>query len=262
MKTARLVVLGVALAAGVGAAWMVGGQKEPPPPLAQAPAPIATDDVLVAAKDMGFGTLLADGDARWQPWPKNNIPVGIIRRSEAPAGLAEVKGSILRVNVSAGEPLRRERLAKAGAGGFLSAVLTPGMRAVAINIEPQGQNTAGGFILPNDHVDIIRTYRDEDAVKSGAADAFVSETILTNIRVLAIGQNVQEKNNQSVVVGSTATLETTQRQAEIITLAQRSGQLSLVLRSMADAGEQGIQSPQPQSLMIVRYGVPAQAGIR
>ncbi len=164
--------------------------------------------------------------------------------------------------MGAGDPLRRERLAKGSSGGFLSAVLTPGMRAVSINIDPQGQNTAGGFILPNDHVDIIRTYRDEDAAKAGVADAFVSETILSNIRVLAIGQNVQEKNNQSVVVGSTATLEMTQRQAEIVILAQRNGQLSLVLRSMADSGEQASQLKQPQSMTIVRYGIPAQAGTR
>ncbi len=259
MKVARFAVLGVALVAGLAAAYLASSSKPPeapPPP----PAPtVATDDVLVAARELTFGTVLTPADMRWQSWPKANVPEGVIRKSASPDAVNEVNNSMLRSNFSDGEPFRRERLVKGGNSNFMAAMLTPGMRAVSINIEASGNNTAGGFILPNDHVDVLHTIHDDATAKAGG-DGYVTEPILTNIRVLAIGQTVQEKNNERVVSGTSATLEVTPRQASILILAQRIGQLSLILRSMADSNNESETTGRPEQPVktIVKYGVALQ----
>jgi pilus assembly protein CpaB len=152
-------------------------------------------------------------------------------------------------------------LIRADGSGFMAAMLPAGKRAVAINIDTRGASSAGGFVLPNDFVDIIRTYRDEESSKALGMDVFSSETILSGIRVMAIGQNIQEKNGEKVVTGETATLELDARQAELITLAQKVGQLSLVLRSLADAGQKDTVKPEntDAGVLVVRFGVPKQA---
>jgi len=268
MKTARIVMLGVALAAGGAAAYLASGSKPPQAPqVVQAPPPVQSDEVLVAAKDLDFGASLNDGDMSWQAWPTNGAGKGIfIRKSENPNALADVKGSLVRGTFLTGEPLRRDRLVKGPTAGLMSTMLSSGMRAVAINIDSQGATSAGGFILPNDHVDVVRTYRDDEATKATGSDVVVTQTILNNVRVLAIGQNVQNKNGEAVVVGSNATLELDPKQAELIILAQRTGQLSLTLRAMVDANKSG-ENPPPDStdesaLTIVRFGVPAQSRVR
>jgi pilus assembly protein CpaB len=261
MKRARLAVLGVAILAGGGAAIMMSGGDPPPPVTVQAPAPkVNTTDVLVAAVDLPMGQTLKTSDLRWQPWPAEMAPNGAIKRSDAPGALEQTVGSIARSALLGGEPIRRERLIKADGSGFMSAILPSGMRALAISIDTRGATSAGGFILPNDRVDVLRTYRDDEASKSGGVDAVLSETILTNIRVLAIGQNVQERNGEKVVTGETATLELTPAQAETVILAQKTGQLSLALRSLADANQDTPREERAEhSLTIVRYGMSKQA---
>jgi pilus assembly protein CpaB len=150
------------------------------------------------------------------------------------------------------EPIRREKLIKTDGTGFLSAVLPAGKRAIAISTDSRGANTAGGFILPNDHVDVIRTYRDEGT--GSRSESYSSETILRNVRVLAIGQNVQERNGEKVVIGETATLEVDPGQVETVAQAQKTGSLSLALRSLKDVGE--VARPAEDGAMtLVRYGV-------
>lgn len=260
MKTARLVVIGVALVAGLGAAYLVTSTKEPPPArVVLAPQPVATDDVLVASRDIGFGAVVTDSDMRWQSWPRSQVPAGVITKSQRPDAFNDIKGSIVRSNFLAGEPLRPDRLVKGSGAGFMSAVLPAGTRAVAINIDEKGTTTAGGFILPNDRVDVIRTFHADDS----APGSFSSETILTNVRVLAIGQSIQEKAGERVVAGATATLELTPDQAERVILAQRTSQLSLSLRSMSDSADASAPpSQQPQSMTIVRFGNASQARVR
>ncbi len=260
MKTTRLLILGTALAAGVGAAVMVATSKPPQPGKpAIVRARVVNDDVLVAAKPLALGEVIQDGDLRWQSWPKANVPPNVIEKSKMPDALTDFKGAFVRNFLGAGEPIYPDRLIKAGTAGFMAAILPSGMRAVAINIDQQGSTTAGGFIHPGDHVDVIHAYRDEEAAKAGVADPMVSEILLRNVRVLAIGQNIQERNNERVVVGSNATLELTPQQAETIILAQRNGQLSLALRSMADSKVSATDLPQKRSEMtIVRYGIPVQ----
>lgn len=273
MNIARIAALGVTvLAGGVAFFLMSSGPKQSAPAVVEvvkAPPPLEMDGVLVATRDIGFGAVLNEPDMSWQEWPKGKVPVGLIRKSERPNAIADLKGAVMRGNFSANEPLRPEKIIKGQNAGFMSAMLSQGSRAVAINIDSQGATTAGGFILPNDRVDIIRTYRDEDAAKSGSGEVFASETILSNVRVLAIGQNVEErKNGEKVVVGSNATLELDARQAEMIVLAQRVGQLSLVLRAMVDSAKPGeggaTTNVEPgggadRSMTIVRFGVPSQS---
>ena len=241
MKIARLAVLGTALAAGLAAAILASESKQPT--IAAAPPPISTDGVLVAAKELNVGDVVEESGLRWVDWPTDHIPEGVIRKSASPAGIEELKGAFAQRIFAPGDLLRREGLDR---DPTFARKLASGKRAVAINIDAQGSSTAGGFILPNNRVDVVHIFQDEGAARNGVDNSFVSQTILTNIRVLAIGQNVQEKNGERVITGANATLELTPFQAETIVLAQRAGQLSLILRSMTDANAAAEPPPEPQ----------------
>ncbi len=268
MKPARLAVLGIALLAGSGAAYLMGGSTPPPPPppekVVQAPPP-PTTEVLVAAADEAMGQVLQAADLRWQTWPESALSPGYVNRKDHPKGLEETVGATVRSAFLAGEPIRAQKLVRPESG-FMAAILPAGMRAVAIVTDSRGTNSAGGFILPNDRVDVIRTYRDEAASKVAGVDVQQSETILRDIRVLAVGQLIQEKNGTNVVTGETATLALSPAQAETVTLAQKIGSLSLSLRSLADAGQTADptapppeEAPANPGLTIVRFGVPRQS---
>jgi pilus assembly protein CpaB len=263
MKPARLVVVGIALAAGGAAALLSGGSGEAPPVQAPVASPaIRTTDVLVAAVDVPIGARVTEKDLRWQAWPQDAVNALMVARGAG--DIPEFADSIARAPFLAGEPIRREKLIKGSGSGFLAAVLPSGKRALAINIDGRGASTAGGFVLPNDFVDVVRTYRDDEASKAAGSDVIVSETVLQSVKVLAIGQNIQERNGEKVVVGETATLELEPRQVETIALAQRVGQLTLALRSMADANKpvEPIKAGSDAALTVVRFGVAATAGKR
>ena len=256
MKQARLAVLGIAILAGGGAAYMMSGEEpSPPPPQAEAPPPATTTEILVAAADLPMGQMLKAEDLRWQPWPNDSLSPGYITRSATPKALEEAVGAVVRSAMLASEPIRSERLVKGGSR-FMSAILPAGMRAVAIVTDTRGSSSAGGFVLPNDYVDVLRTYREE-----GSGGEQISDTLLTNVRVLAVGQVVQQENGVNVVTGETATLALTPSQAETVTLAQKVGQLSLSLRSIQDSGGavEVVADAQPDApLTVVRFGVAKQ----
>jgi pilus assembly protein CpaB len=264
MKPAKLMVLGVAGVAAVSAVWLTSGLRAPQVVVKEA-APsqfIPMAEVLVAGAELSMGSVVTAEQLRWQGWPRSSLSEAMITKDSLPNGIEEIAGSVSRAPTMMGEPVRKERLIKGTNGGFMSAILPEGRRAVAINIVSSGAKTAGGFVLPNDRIDVIRTGRDDDAVRARQAETFIAETILQNIRVLAIGQNVQERNGEKVIVGETATLELDPKQAELITLAQRTGELSLVLRSLADAGK-STETPilrEEAGLTIVRYGVSQTVG--
>ncbi len=232
MKAARVVVLTVAIAAGGVAAMLAGRSEKPPEIKAEAPK-IETVDVLVAKADIPMGQTLSPAEVVWQAWPPSAATGDFIRKSNRPQAIENLSGMIARVPFVAGEPIREAKLVDAKGSGFMAAILPTGMRAVSTQISPE--TSAGGFILPNDHVDVILTRRDADKDKSGSGESRTSETVLTNIRVLAIDQNVEEKGGQKVVVGKTATLELSPGQAETLVLSQQIGTLSLALRSVTDA---------------------------
>jgi pilus assembly protein CpaB len=257
MKAARIIVLGVALAAGGAAAFLVSGGDEPKP---EAPAPVVqqfpTVDVLIARADIGMGTAVAAQDFTWQAWPEATTGDSYITRKAKPNAAEELVGAITRAPFTAGEPIREGKLIRAnGAAGYMAAILPSGMRAVSTEISPE--TGAGGFILPNDRVDVILSRRATDGARGGANAQPTSETILTNVRVLAIDQAVEEKNGQRVVVGKTATIELSPRQAEALAQSRQQGTLSLALRSLLDASK-----PEPEreergkgEINTVRFGI-------
>jgi pilus assembly protein CpaB len=238
MKAARILVLGIALAAGGAAAFLVGSGEEEKPP--EAPAPVAqqfpTVDVLIAKGDIGMGTAVSADDFQWQAWPAATTGDSYVTKKDKPNAVQELAGAITRAPFTAGEPIRESKLIRAnGAAGYMAAILPSGMRAVSTEISPE--TGAGGFILPNDRVDVILSKRPKEDSRNAGTQQPVSETILTNVRVLAIDQTVEEKNGQRVVVGKTATLEISPRQAETLTQARQLGTLSLALRSLLDASK-------------------------
>jgi pilus assembly protein CpaB len=221
--------------AAVAAGWLAKNMAYTPDLVAveqpsEAPV-LALEDVLVLGETLPMGSAI-DNQLRWQPWPADAVSEGFITRSAEPEALEALKGSIARVEIYSGEPLRRSKLIGQGQS-FMSSILPTGKRAVATQIA--ADTSAGGFILPNDYVDIIMTRR-ATAEGAGGPEGFTTETILQNIRILAIDQAIQEdEEGKRVRVGQTATLELTPQQAEIITVAQQmADRLTLALRPITE----------------------------
>ncbi|KIZ45147.1 MULTISPECIES: Flp pilus assembly protein CpaB [Rhodopseudomonas] len=256
MNTARIVVLTIAVGAGGVAAYLASGTGPAPAPSAPV-AQMPTVDVLVAKADIPLGQAVGPGEVQWQSWPASSTSSSFIRRSERPDATTQLIGSIARSPFIAGEPIREQKLVKANGSGFMAAILPTGMRAISTEISPE--TGAGGFILPNDRVDVILSKREKSPDQPGSTDTVNSEIILSNVRVLAIDQTVEEKNGQKVVVGKTATLELKPEQAEFLARARQSGTLSLALRSLADASAAESTSNEHRakrdSINVVRYGV-------
>jgi len=223
MNTARIVVLTIALIAGGLAAYLASGLGDKPPPPEQ--ITLQTVDVLVAKSDIGLGQTVTAEALQWQTWPAATASASFIRRNDRPDATTQVAGSIARQPFIAGEPIREPKLVKANGSGFMAAILPTGMRAVSTEIS--AETGAGGFILPNDRVDVMLSKREKDTVSS--------QVILANVRVLAIDQAPKEKEGQNAVLGKTATLELSPGDAEVLARARQSGTLSLALRSIADA---------------------------
>jgi pilus assembly protein CpaB len=194
---------------------------------------IRTVEILVAKADIAMGQVVSSHDIQWQVWPAEAASPNFVRRSDRADAIESLSGSIARTPFVVGEPIREAKLIKANGSGFMAALIPSGMRAISTEISPE--TGAGGFILPNDRVDVILSRRDREAEKAGSPETHTSETILTNVKVLAIDQTVGEKDGQKVVVGKTVTLELGPRQAEALALARQQGMLTLALRSLADA---------------------------
>jgi pilus assembly protein CpaB len=257
MNTARIVVLTIAVGAGGIAAYLASGSDNKPLPT-EPVVQLQTVDVLVAKTDIGLGQAVGADEMQWQTWPAATASKNFIRRNERPDATTQIIGSIARAPFIAGEPIREAKLVKADGSGFMAAILPTGMRAVSTEISPE--TGAGGFILPNDRVDVILSKRDKNADRTGGTDIVNSEIILTNIRVLAIDQAPKEKDGQNAVVGKTVTLELKPEQTETLARARQTGTLSLALRSIADLNAVETR-PEDQSakrsdnVNVVRYGV-------
>jgi pilus assembly protein CpaB len=256
MNTARIVVLTIAIGAGGIAAYLASGSDKPAEPAAPV-AQLPTVDVLIAKSDIGLGQTVKPEDLQWQTWPSATASNTFIRRTDKAEAIKEVAGSIARAPFIAGEPIREQKLVRADGSGFMAAILPTGMRAISTEISPE--TGAGGFILPNDRVDVILSKREKNPERN-APDIVSSEIILTNIRVLAIDQAPKEKDGTNALVGKTATLELKPEQSETLARARQSGTLSLALRSITDVN--AVENrPDDQanklgeSINVVRYGV-------
>jgi pilus assembly protein CpaB len=232
MKPARIIILAVAVVAaglaGVLAMRMTGGKTM----VQQAKEVIRkepTVNVLVSAENLPVGSRLNEKSVRWMEWPQGGIVEGFITQSARPQALTELQGAVVRLPMFAGEPVRAEKVADSS-NRIMSSILPSGKRAVATEISVA--TGAGGFVLPNDRVDVIM-------VRRGDGDRYLTENVLNNIRVLAIDQQIQEKEDGTkTVVGTTATLELTPEQAKVIVVAQQmADRLTLALRSVADVQE-------------------------
>ena len=256
MNRARIAVLAIALGAGGVAAYLVSGSDEKPAP-AQPVAQLPTIDVLVAKSEIALGQTLKADDMQWQTWPAATASSLFIRKNERPDATTQFTGSIARSPFIAGEPIREQKLVKADGSGFMAAILPSGMRAVSTEIS--AESGAGGFILPNDHVDVVLTVRLKDPLHPNLPEIVTSKVLLSNVRVLAIDQAPKEKDGQTTLVGKTVTLELKPEQVETLAASRQAGTLSLALRSIADINAVEVDSRIETSgtnINIVRFGVP------
>lgn len=253
MNATRIAILVAAGLAAIVAAFFVRNAMQPQviertvteAPVVEAPSV----RVLAARSDLAMGQRVAPGDLYWQPWPEEAVSSSYIRESADRDAVNRLAGSVVRASIARGEPITERRLVAPGASGFMAAVISPGMRAIAVPTSARAG--AGGFILPNDRVDLIVTTQ-------GERNAFSAQTLLENVRVLAIDQSFSE-DGSGAVVGSTATLEVTPRQAQVAAQAIAGGTLTLSLRSLSDAGEPsadtgGVDDGGQRVVRVFRYG--------
>lgn len=192
-------------------------------------------EVLVASKDLAIGRDVSSSDMKWQSWPENALfPGAIIREGEEAA--EDIVSGRLSQPVAEGQPLLRAYFVKESQGNFMAAVLAPGMRAVGVSVK--AETMAGGFIGPGDYVDVILTYtvriRDRENIQiMNTISEFASETLIENVRVLAVDQKSQ-RDEDKANVGRTVTLEVTSAQAEQLALASEMGDITLSMRSLGD----------------------------
>lgn len=262
MKPARILLLVIAIAAG-GLAAYFATRGEPPAPeqiVTSVEAPSAK--VLVATRTIGIGERLGPEDTAWQNWPESGVQPQYTTDSELPDAPEQLVGTVARFEIFRGEPILEAKLVRSNQG-YLSAVISKGMRGVSVPV--RADSASGGFVVPNDRVDVVLT--------RGTPNGEVSETILANVRVMAIGARLGEAGATGTVDDeedpetprsrrfaetTIATLELDPRQAEVIINARSIGTLSLVLRSVVDFGEPtelNRANGSGAAIRLIRYGV-------
>ena len=242
MKRGQLLGVAIAGVCGLGAFYGVLKLVNRPAKDVTQEVSVTMAQVLVAKTDIGLGQITGPENFRWQDWPQTALSPSYIQRSARPNAVADLTGAVARTPLLPGEPITSMKLVKAGDGGVLAAILPAGMRAISTRIKEE--TGAGKLILPNDHVDVLLTTR-----KRGD---HVAETLFRNVRVLAIGQLIEAKEGKKLAEGNTATLELSPQQAEELAGANARGEISLILRSIADmkGGDEMINT----QVKIMRYG--------
>jgi pilus assembly protein CpaB len=212
-----------------------------PASASSSPTPLSTRDVLVAARALPAGHVLADDDMQWQARPEGDLSRSSISRSGD--GADGLPGAIVREPIAAGEPITAERIVRLGARGFLAAALTPGRRAITVAIA--ASSPLNGLISPGDRVDVIAVAIADASAGQRKPKPTVGETLLRDVKLLAVDQRLdgQRPNGQpsdsqpsderpgDVAEPHTATLEVTPKQAEMIAAAADHFKLSLSLRN-------------------------------
>jgi pilus assembly protein CpaB len=272
MGPTRIIILLVAAVAAIGLALVVRGafsSKEPPPAVVAAPPPTPGKpmaQVLTARRDLAIGDRLTPADMGWTAWPVEALNPAFITDGAAPVAagaeptggakivksassaasavivgagpMTQFEGAIVREPMLTGEPIIQRKVVRGGDGGYLSVVLNPGRRAIAVPINVE--SGAGGFILPGDRVDVLQSREVTSPASAmtamAAKNTFVADTVLSNIRVLAIDQAIEAPKSAKSMVGATATLEVTPADAELLMRAKAQGTLFLSLRAYTDTG--------------------------
>lgn len=234
----RILILVAAAAAAFVAAMLVNGASNRAPDVIEVAEVIdeplvPTVQVLVAANDLELGYRIAPDDLVWQPWPEDGLSDAFIMDDIDPEAITSIAGAVVRMPIFQGEPVSNRKIVQPGDAGFMAAVITEGMRAAAVEISVE--TAAGGFILPNDRVDVILTYQIDVTEGEIITQRPTTKTILENVRVLAIDQTFREIEGEDIVIGTSATLELEPRHAELLSLAQEMGEVSLTLRSVTDS---------------------------
>lgn len=196
----------------------------------QAAAAKPAVQVLVAHNAIRTGQLIKPDDLQWQAWPQGNLPPSYI--VEGKRQITDFVGSVARTQFHIGAPIVESDIVMPGSRGFLAAVLRPGLRAVSV--PATATSAVSGFIYAGDHVDVLLTH----VLASPEGQHSATETILRNARVIAMDQKLDFAPGDKPDIAKTATLELTAKQAEIITLAVKMGDLSLTLRSLQDLGDE------------------------
>ena len=228
MNTKRIIVLCVAGVMAIVAALLARGMMGGGTPKVEAKiAPqMPMSDVLVASGNFQPGQALSAEMVRWQKWPASSVDTSFITRNSV-GGIGDVvKGTVVRLPLMSGQPITNTAIVHGDATGYMAATLNPGMRAVSIAISTD--SGAGGFILPNDRVDLILT-------RKGDANRVSANVVLTDVRVLAVDQTYKQDKDTRTVIGKTATLEVTLEDAEKVVRAQSQGVLSLALRPLSNS---------------------------
>lgn len=263
MRPARIILVVVALVAGGLAAFLVMRMGRAPAPSTEVVTQVVQEQktqILVAKAPIGMGERLKPDTLEWQDWPEGAVRPEYVTISAMPDAPAELTGAVARFEFFPGEPIREQKLVRSDQG-YLSAVLAKGMRGVAVGVN--AVSGAGGFVVPNDHVDVVLT--------TSTAQGQQSEVVLSNVRVLAIGKRLGEMGasggdekaeNDSPTPetfdnSTVATLELTPGQAETLINASMRGQLSLTLRSITDFGKTAdVERPTStsQAVRVIRFG--------
>ncbi len=233
MRFRLIALIIVAGAAGLGAAtlardWMAAQQAAFNEKLnSLTPEKTETAQVLVARKPIVVGAFLKPDMFRWAEWPEDGVADTYVVKLEDPETdqIEDLLGAVMRNSLTAGEPITSGQIIRPGERGFLAAVLTPGSRAVSVPIN--ATTGISGFVFPGDSVDLLLTH----TIKGGNNVRRASETILRDIRILAVDQSVSNDDGKPVIA-KTATLEVLPKQAEKIAVAMEMGILSLTLRSL------------------------------
>jgi pilus assembly protein CpaB len=196
------------------------------------PPPLPHKSVLVARSEITRGQILKPENLKWREWPESSIDPANIQ--EGSKTLDAFTGWVAREHLGAGDPITEIKIVQPGSRGFLAAALQPGMQAISVPVSPA--SAVSGFILPGDQVDVVITHTLPAAGGSGAHPHKAAETVLHDVRVLAVDQKLDSKGE--AVVAHTASLEVTPKQAEIIAVASEMGKLSLSLRSLGNTGRE------------------------
>jgi len=241
VNVVRIVIIVVALGVAALTAFLVKNFLESQQAELQAKAPTVeakpapTVEVLLAERDMAAGTIASAKDFRWQPWPEGQTNANFIIKSGQADQLKQYEGAAVKRAIIAGEPILAGKLTRKAEGGFLPAVLAPGMRAVSLAVD--AVSGASGFILPGALVDVIltETYSGAGATEGGSnLKRVIGETILEAVRVIATDQTSDDLD-ETPKLSRTVTLEVTPKQAERLNVAKSMGTLSLALRSIGNA---------------------------